>query len=147
MADNATLARTFYEAYNERNFDKAAQLMAQDGEILVVGTGEKRTGPEGVLDYDSAWADGFPDSKVTIDRLVTAGDYVFVEFTGQGTHTGELRSAMGNIPATGRSVTLQLCDVYEFKDGKAKSLHVYFDSGSMMAQLGLTAGQTASTQR
>ena len=28
---------------------------------------------------------------------------------------------MGDIPATGRSMTLQLCDVMEFKDGKVQS--------------------------
>jgi hypothetical protein len=34
-------------------------------------------------------------------------------------------------------VTLQFCDVTEFRDGKVKSTRSYFDSGSMMAQLGL----------
>jgi predicted ester cyclase len=67
-----------------------------------------------------------------------------VEFTGRGTHTGTLRTSMGDIPATGRSLTLQLCDVMEFKDGMIQGQKTYFDSGSMMAQLGLMAEQTAS---
>ena len=53
---------------------------------------------------------------------------------------------MGDIPATGRSMTLQLCDVMEFKNGKVQSQKTYFDTGSMMAQLGLTADQMASQQ-
>jgi hypothetical protein len=32
----------------------------------------------------------------------------------------------------------------EFEDGKIRSQMTYFDSGSMMAQLGLMAAQTAS---
>ena len=70
-----------------------------------------------------------------------------VEYTGRGTHTGTLSTSMGDIPATGRSVTLQLCDVIEFKDGKVHRQRTYFDTGSMMAQLGLLAEQTASTQQ
>jgi hypothetical protein len=37
--------------------------------------------------------------------------------------------------------------VLEFKDGKVYRQRTYFDTGSMMAQLGLLAGQTASTQQ
>jgi len=32
----------------------------------------------------------------------------------------------------------------EFKEGKVQSQKTYFDTGSMMAQLGLTSAQTAS---
>ena len=60
--------------------------------------------------------------------------------------TETLSTGMGDIPATGRSVTLQLCDVMEFKDGKVYRQRTYFDTGSMMAQLGLAADE-ASTQQ
>lgn len=63
------------------------------------------------------------------------------------TRTGVLTTAAGSIPATGRSVTLHLCDVYEFRDGKALSQHQYLDTGAMMAQLGLTAEQSAATRQ
>ena len=51
------------------------------------------------------------------------------------------------IPATGRSLTLQLCDVMEFRNGKVQSQRTYFDTGSMMAQLGLGAEQPATQQQ
>ena len=89
---------------------------------------------------------GFPDGQVTVDRVIASGDTVVVEFTGRGTHTGTLTTSMGSIPATGRSLTLQLCDVMEFQDGKLKSQRTYFDTGSMMAQLGLAPEQAASQQ-
>jgi predicted ester cyclase len=84
---------------------------------------------------------------ITIDNLIASGDVVVVEFTGRGTHTGPLVTSMGEIPATGRSLTLKLCDVVEFKDGKVASQRTYFDTGSMMAQLGLGAGQTATQSK
>jgi steroid delta-isomerase-like uncharacterized protein len=144
MADNADLARRLHEAWNERNFDELAEAMAPDATITIVGSGDTFEGIEGSRAYNTMWADGFPDGMVTVDRVIAAGDYVVVEFTGRGTHTGTLVTSMGEIPATGRSMTLQLCDVMEFKDGKVQSQMTYFDSGSMMAQLGLGAGQTAS---
>ena len=144
MAGNADLARRLHEAWNDRNFDEIAEATATDGTITIVGSGDTFEGPEGSRAYNQMWADGFPDGKLTVDRVLDAGDYVVVEFTGTGTHTGTLATGMGDIPATGRSLTLQLCDVMEFKDGKVQSQKSYFDTGSMMAQLGLLPEQTAS---
>ena len=144
MADNADLARRVHEAWNERKFDEIAELTAPDSTITIVGSGDTFEGVEGSRAYNEMWAAGFPDATVTVDRVIASGDHVVVEFTGRGTHTGTLRTSMGDIPATGRSVTLQLCDVMEIKDGKIQGQKTYFDSGSMMAQLGLMAEQTAS---
>jgi steroid delta-isomerase-like uncharacterized protein len=145
MADNATLARSLYEAWNERDFDAVAEATAPDGQLTIVGSGETFVGPEGSRAYNTMWAEAFPDGVITVDRIITMDDCVVVEFTGRGTHTGTLATAAGSIPATGRSVTLQLCDVLEFSDGKVRSQRTYFDTGSLMAQLGMTAEQTATT--
>jgi len=147
MTDNATLARSLYEAWNERNFDEMAEATAPDGTITIIGSGDTFEGPEGARKFGTMWADGFPDGMVTVDRVIASGDHVVVEYTGRGTHTGTLSTGMGDLPATGRSMTIQLCDVLEFKDGKVLSQRTYFDTGSMMAQLGLGAGQAASTQQ
>ncbi len=145
MADNETLARGLYEAWNKRDFDKAAESVTADARLTIVGTGDTFHGPEGIRQYDLMWAEAFPDGQITLDRVVAAGEYVVVEFTGRGTHTGSLATPNGAVPATGRSVTLQLCDVLEIVDGKVRSQRTYFDSGSLMAQLGLTAEQTTPT--
>ena len=144
MADNIALARRLYEGWNERKFDELADAVAPDGKIVVVGTGDEFEGREGSLQYNKSWYDGFPDGKITIDNILASGDCVVVEFTGRGTHTGTLATSMGQVPATGRSLTLKLCDVLEFKDGKVAAQRTYFDTGSMMAQLGITAEQVAN---
>lgn len=144
MADILSTARRFYEGWNERAFDELAELVTDDAEIVVVGTGDVFRGKDGSKKYNQNWAAGFPDGRITIDNMVAAGDTVVVEYTGRGTHTGTLATSMGDIPATGKSVTLKLCDVIEFAGEKAARQRSYFDSGSMMAQLGLTAGQTAT---
>lgn len=144
MAANAEIARTIYEAWNRRDMDAASALMAPDGQLEVVGTGDVYTGPDGVRQYNEAWAAGFPDGRVTIDHVLEAGDTVVVEFTGRGTHTGTMVTSMGEIPATGKSIVLKLCDLIEFRDGKCVHQRTYFDTGSMMAQLGLLSPQTAT---
>jgi steroid delta-isomerase-like uncharacterized protein len=145
MADNTTLARSIYDAWNARDFDRIAETMAPDAKITLVGTGQSYNGPNGAREFSKMWADPFPDGVDTIDRVIAEGDYVAVMHTGRGTHTGTLTTPMGSIPATGRSVTLELCDVLEFKDGKVKSQRQYLDTASMLAQLGVSAGQAART--
>lgn len=138
MSDNATLARRLYAAWNERAFDELADFGTPDGTLTIIGSGDTFVGPEGSRRYNQMWADAFPDGVITVDTLTAAGDTVVVEFTGRGTHTGTLTTSMGDIPATGRAMTLHLCDVIEFENGKIRKQRTYFDTGSMMAQLGLS---------
>lgn len=146
MGDNARIASDTYEAWNERDFDRFAEGMAE-AEMIDTGSGERWEGREGAITFAQMWANAFPDGRIEIDNVVDAGDSVAIEFTGRGTQTGTLVSAAGEIPATGRSVELKLCDVWTFENGKAKTVRMYLDTGSMMTQLGLMpepAGATAS---
>ena len=147
MADNVTLVRSLYDAWNARDFDVMADAMAPDATITFMGSGEVLTGPPGSRTYNEMWAAGFPDGRVTVDTIVADGDRVVVELTGRGTHTGTLVTSMGEIPPTGKSVTLKLCDVVEVENGMITSQRSYLDTGNMMAQLGLTSGQSATANK
>lgn len=136
--DNGRIARSLYDYWNERQFDKMAELMAAEGEIVLMGSGTRFRGPSGAIEFGQMWADGFPDGRATIENVVASGDHAVVQFTGRGTHTGALRTPAGEIPATGRSVTLDFCDVVEIRDGKIRLSQSYFDSASMLMQLGVT---------
>jgi steroid delta-isomerase-like uncharacterized protein len=133
---NSSTAQQLYSYWNDREFDRLAELLTDDGEIVLVGSGTRFEGHEGAKEFSRMWADGFPDGKVQIDDVIEAGDRVVVQFTGRGTHTGTLRSPGGEIPASGRSVTLKLCDVHRIENGKIKSVHSYFDSASLLTQIG-----------
>jgi steroid delta-isomerase-like uncharacterized protein len=146
MADNATLLRSLYDAWNDRDFDVVVDAAAPDFKLVVAGTGDVYEGPEGARRYNESWADGFPDGRITVDNLVDGGDCIVAEFTGRGTHTATFVTSMGSIPATGRSVTVKICDVVEFRDGKITNQRSYFDSGSLMAQLGLADEKAATTR-
>lgn len=146
MADNADLARQLYEAWNNRDFDFAPEHSTPDATITVVGSGQVFHGAEGGRQFGEGWAQAFPDGRVTVDNVISQGDSVVVEYTGRGTHTGTLSTPAGDIPATGRSVTLQFLDVLEFDGDLVRAQRTYFDTGSMMAQLGITAPQAATAE-
>ena len=147
MADNLSIARKLYEAWNARAFDEMAEGTAEDAELVVVGTGDVFRGKDGGRQYNENWAAGFPDGRITIDNMISSGDTVVVEFTGRGTHSGTLKTSMGDIPPTGKSVTLKLCDVTEYRDGLVVRQRSYFDTGSMMAQLGLLPQQATTAKQ
>jgi steroid delta-isomerase-like uncharacterized protein len=138
--DNVRIARSLYDHWNERQFDKIADLMAAEGEIVLMGSDTHFRGPSGAIEFSQMWAEGFPDGRVKIDNVVASGNHVVLQYTGEGTQTGALKSPVGEIPPTGRSITLELCDVHEFRDGKIRSVQSYFDSASMLMQLGVMPG-------
>jgi len=146
MADNANFVRSLLEAWNRRDWENIKTSTAADAVLTLAGTGETFHGPEGFNQIDRMWADAFPDGKITEDRIIEAGDLVVVEYTGRGTHTGPMVTGAGTVPATGRSATLQFCDIFEVRNGKVQSRRSYGDSGALMTQLGLIAAQTAATQ-
>jgi steroid delta-isomerase-like uncharacterized protein len=144
--DPASVARQLYENWNQRDFDATAALTADDFELTVAGSGEHFHGPEGASEFGRRWADAFPDGRITIDNVIAGGDQVAVQFRGTGTHTGTLRTPMGDIPATGKHVDLHLCDVHRIADGKIQASTAYFDAAAMMAQLGLMPEPTAAAR-
>ena len=146
-SDNISIASRLYEDWNARDFDHLVGLFAADGEIVLVGSGTTFSGPDGARQFANMWATAFPDGQVTIERAFGSGDQVTVEITGRGTHTGPLQSPGGEIPATGKSVTLQLCDVYTIENGKIKSNRSYLDSVSLLTQIGVMpeAGVASAT--
>jgi steroid delta-isomerase-like uncharacterized protein len=138
VAQNASIARSTYDAWNDRDFDRFSEVL-KDGEIVMVGTGERLKGSAGARQFAEMWAGGFPDGRVQVDNMIESGSNVVVEYTGTGRHTGTLRTSMGDFEATEKPLVLKLCDVWTFSsDGTPTELRTYFDSGSMMAQLGLT---------
>ena len=142
--DLIATTRAMYDAFNERDYDRAAALVTDDAEIVSTPTGEIQRGPAGMRTMMQGWATAFPDSQIEVTHLAVSGNSAVVEFTGRGTHTGPMETPAGVIPPTGRAVEVAFCDVVEYRDGRAASIRTYFDLMTMMQQLGLLAEGTAS---
>jgi steroid delta-isomerase-like uncharacterized protein len=134
---NEQLVRNLYQAYNDRDFDYGPSQSHSDIEIRVVPLGTTLQGKDGLRQYLQDWAAAFPDSRVEVVNVVAGENAVVVEFVGRGTHGGPLQSPAGEIPATGRRVEIPFCDVHELRDGKIARQRTYFDTATMLRQLGV----------
>lgn len=136
-SDEAAALRSIYEAYHRRNFQDAAQHFAVDADILNVTTGDSYRGPDGYAQQAGVWTAALPDLRVEILRCAAGPEHGVAEYILRGTHTGALISSGGFVPPTRAIVEVQICDSVEFRDGKIVRLHSYFDSGSLLRQMGL----------
>ncbi len=60
-----------------------------------------------------------------------------VEFHTEGTHSGTLRSSLGDFAPTGKSYYVRYCSVMRVKDGMVVEGRDYYDSATFVRQLGL----------
>jgi len=136
--ENAALAQKIYQLFSDNRFDEVMSLATEDMEVVLVPFGQTFHGPEGFRNFMMGFKSAFPD--ITINQVVSqiaTDEAVVSEFTARGTHTGPLMTPAGEVPPTGRTVDLTVCEVWQIRDGKVASLHNYQDAASLMRQLGL----------
>ena len=136
MSDSAAIARESTDAWNRRDWEKFRGLMHADYSYTG-GDGQVQTGPDAGIALLQMWANAFPDGKIDIQHIHAVSDSVaIVEFIGRGTHQGDL---MG-IAATGRQMSIPVCNVIEVRDGKIYAEREYMDMLHLMQQLGAMPG-------
>lgn len=126
-----------YEKFNERDFDGSAALCHDDCVLYDVATGARFPGKEGWRLFMHLWVTAFPDVRVERVNTLARGDTVAIEFVGRGTHTGPLLTMEGEIPPTGRSVEVRICDIKRVKDGRIVEGRAYTDQATLLRQLGV----------
>ena len=121
---------------------KGCSFASPDFEQIDVPTGRTVRGPDGFMQLNLFFAEGFPDSITEITNVFATEDKAVVEFMSRGTNTGPLHMPTGDMPPTGRYVELRFCTVSQVRNGKIVSNHVYYDLMTMMQQLGLVPAMT-----
>jgi steroid delta-isomerase-like uncharacterized protein len=137
---NAEISELGIKLFNENKIDEWTDAIAADDIALEdVAIGHKAFGKEEAKAYVKNWKTTFPDMVGKCNNRVESGNTMFEECSWTGTNTGEITAPDGSkIPPTGKSVNINNCFVYEFENGKIKSMKNYLDTMSMMGQLGLT---------
>jgi steroid delta-isomerase-like uncharacterized protein len=125
-------------AYGEKDWDAVRRVVTPGLVYDEVSTNRTVRGIDDVLTIWKGWAAAFPDSKATFGEAHVSGNTVILELTWRGTHTGPLRTAVGEIPATGRPIEMRACQIVEVADGKTQQIRQYFDMATMMTQLGVS---------
>jgi steroid delta-isomerase-like uncharacterized protein len=134
--DHAATLRRVYDLLSAHDVDAFGETLADDfveHETLPTGDPTRK----GVMDLFRAYIGAFPDLAMTVEDIVDGGDKLAARVRLTGTHRGDLLG----IPATGRSIDVQLIDVMRFADDGLIHEHWgVFDALTMMEQLGAAPG-------
>ncbi len=126
----------YFEIVDGKAFDRFAEIDAADL-VMKVPLGTVR-GVEGHQTMSRGFAAAMPNYKHTIGSCIESGDRISCEGTFGGDQTGPLTLPTGQVvPPTGKHVEFEWSGHARLKDGKVAEMHVYFDPGVMMQQLGL----------
>jgi steroid delta-isomerase-like uncharacterized protein len=131
MDHSATMQRA-YDLINASDIDGF-------GELLAEGFVEHEEVPglaptkEGVLELFRGYNTAFPDLHMDVEEILASGDKTVARVKVTGTQNGGL---MG-MPATGKSVEVQMIDIMRFdEDGLVCEHWGVMDMLSMLQQLG-----------
>ena len=131
----AATIREHMESENRLDFD-ATIATFDHPRYELIATGQVFDGEEQVRRYFATSRSAFPDQRNEIHSLRHADDAVVVEFDLLGTHTGEF----AGFAATGRSFRCRMAAIFEFEGDRISCERVYFDSATILRQLGLLGG-------
>ena len=132
--DNKVVIRRWIEAYNQRDLEAEADLLAPDYVAHVPGAPAPLDleGLEAWRQFSGSFAEAFPDIRLTIQDIFSEGDMVAARVAFRGTHRGEFQG----IPPTGKEVAFTSIEVNRVVDGKVEEHWVELDLLGLMQQLG-----------
>jgi predicted ester cyclase len=138
-ANKDLVRRHFEEVFNRRDYDAAAELVAEDYlEHAVAPFGEAEpgrvNGPAAARQTAEWLLAQFPDLKMTIEAIVAEGDMVVARVLSEGTNLGPLN---GIVPPTGRRFSARQSHWYRVEDGKLAEHWATREDLPAMLQLGV----------
>jgi steroid delta-isomerase-like uncharacterized protein len=136
-AANERFARQLFDDWNARDFDAFEAALAEDATAVIVPFSTTLRGARTIRDHFAGWATAFSDAQVEVTNVVADAHGAVVEFMGRGTHTGPFVGPGGTIAPTGRYGETPFCYVYHIDRGKVRHIREYYDTATIMRNLGL----------
>ncbi len=134
MNDSKSIMQQYVDSISGHNIERVRQLLHP--KYSYIGSdGKKQEGIQAGIDITAMYLNAFPDLRLSIKNIYTAGDVVVTEFVARGTHRGNLM----DIQPTNKKIEVSICDVVEVRDGKIFAEREYFDAANMLQQLGVTS--------
>jgi steroid delta-isomerase-like uncharacterized protein len=130
--NKAVIRRFVEEVQNQKNWDVYDELNDPEFVNLSAPPGVP-SDREGGKVFLGGFLNAFPDRRFQIDDMIAEGDQVVTKKTFTGTH----RADFGEVPATGKSVTLQYVDIMRVRDGRIVEHWLCMDQLRFMQQLGV----------
>jgi len=126
------LMSTFVKFINTADEKLANEIVSQKAVFFVPTSPEPLKGAEGYMSVLGMMRSGFSDIQWTLEETVIEDNRVAARFTMKGTHNGTF---MG-IPASGKNISVQATNFYEFEDGKIVKEYGQPDLLSLLIQIG-----------
>ena len=130
--ENKAVIRRWIEAYNERDLQAEADVLAPGLVVHVPAAPGPLEGLEAWRRFSGSFAEAFPDLRLTVRDIAAEGDTVAARVDFRGTHRGEFQG----IPPTGKEVAFSSMEFNRVADGKVEEHWVELDLLGLMQQLG-----------
>jgi steroid delta-isomerase-like uncharacterized protein len=130
------IARQQVDAFNTGDWERLEAGLTPDSRYHELATQRKVESPEQIVELFKGWKTAFPDAFGTVTSAVGSGNTAALEVTWKGTHTGPFETAEGTIPASGKQQETPAAFVFSFEGGKIKESRMYFDSMTLLKQIG-----------
>jgi predicted ester cyclase len=140
----AQVAKAYFGAFVERDFDAAAALWKPGSKDHLHGLAEL-TAPDGVKQYFKAMVDAIPDFDFEILELAASGQNAACRWRVTGTFTGPGR--FQGLAPTGHRIVMEGCDMLRVEDGQIVANHAYTNGAELAQQLGLLPKQGTTADR
>jgi steroid delta-isomerase-like uncharacterized protein len=133
------IAREQVDAFNSGDWERLRAGLAADARYDELGTQRKTEGPDKIVELFKGWKTAFADAAGTVTSAVGGRKTVVLEVTWKGTQTGPLETPEGTIPASGKRQETPAAIFFIFEGGKIKESRHYFDSTTLLKQIGAQA--------
>ena len=138
MSDAHLLIRNYYQAFNERRFNDAAEMFTDDAVLEHLPAAQPLHGPAGYLESARAAVAAFPDLSLQIIHVEQRGDTICeVDVLCTGTLEGEWK--MGTLEPfkpTRRRHSYQIREMLEIRGGKFTYSSVSWNLQDIVSQFG-----------
>ena len=130
--ENKAVLRRWIEAYNERDLEAEAAVLAPDYVAHVPAAPGPLEGLEAWRQFSGSFAEAFPDLRLTVEDIAAEGDTVAARVAFRGTHRGGFQG----IPPTGKEVAFSSMEFNRVVEGKVEEHWVELNLFGLMQQLG-----------
>lgn len=133
MAEAREVAERYYQSFADGDLDRATALFAPD--CVTVTPAGSFPPPEHEA-FGRSFKNALPDARMELLRAVEAGPEVYITGRFKGTHSGDLVTPQGTLPASGNQLDVLFVDYFRVDGGTIVEHEVIWDQLQMMSQLG-----------
>ena len=133
MGSARDLAERFYECFAAGDYEGASALFEAEC-ITITPSGSFSVAAHEA--FGRAFKGALPDARMEVVRAVEADDEVCITGRFKGTHTSDLVSPQGSIPASGNALDMPFADYFRVRGGRITEHEVIWDQMTLLVQLG-----------